>query len=276
MKQKILQLRNVSIEIESVKGRISLLKNISLNIDDGRTLALVGESGCGKTICALSILGLLPRNIRLGNGEVWFKDRLIAQRNQYSGNDLRGKHIAMIFQQPAGALNPVFNVGTQINDVLHDNLGLTRNSAELRSNELLNLVGFDNPEEISRLYPHQLSGGMAQRVMIAMALGCRPELIIADEPTTALDVIAQAKILRLLKDLQSNFRFALLFITHNIRIIPVLADDVAVMHRGKIVEFSDAKTLLSYPQHEYSTSLLNSSSLNPLNKTKAVESVVTS
>jgi len=252
-----------------------LLKNIDLNIDGGKTLALVGESGSGKTMCAFSILGLLPENIMLTNGEVWFKDRLIAEKNRYLGIDLRGKHIAMIFQQPAGALNPVFTIGTQINDVLQDNLGLTQKSAEIRSCELLNLVGFENPERTFRLYPHELSGGMAQRVMIAIALSCRPELIIADEPTTALDVIAQAKILRLLKDLQRNFGFALFFITHNIRIIPVLADEVAVMHKGEIVEFSDAKSLLTYPQHEYSTSLLNSCGLKSFKKVQAVESAIT-
>ena len=240
----LLEIKNVSVTLEkSDKTTTSILDNINLSINKNQRLALIGQSGSGKTITSRAILGLLPENMKISSGEFSLNNRIISHDDDSALENLRGKTVAMIFQEPHAALNPVFQVGTQLTDVIKVNLKLKRKVAKSRALNVLTQVGFSNPDEIYKMYPGQLSGGMAQRVLIAMALSCQPELIIADEPTSALDAITQSKILKLIFDLQEKFQFAFMIISHDIPLIKKYVDDVYIMKDGKIIYTGAIKNL---------------------------------
>ncbi len=257
-KKTLLEVRNLSVHIEHPNQNFFAIRDIFFNIQHGETLALVGESGSGKTMTALALMNLLPKWARVISGEIKFKGEVVAEAGKCTFERLRGKHVAMIFQEAQAALNPAFCVGTQIADVIQTHLKMRSKAVRKRVLELLKSVGFTNPNLVYKSYPHQLSGGMAQRVMIAMALSCHPELIIADEPTTSLDVTTQLQILKLIKNLQKEYQFALLLISHDIGLVSALADSILVMKTGNIIERGDAKLILTQPHHSYTRTLINS------------------
>lgn len=254
--EPLLSVKNLSVRFESDIRNPFRIQDVSFDIHSNETLAIVGESGSGKTVTALTLLGLLPTRAGIHNGEIRFQGKKVTEDGDLDFAELRGKHIAMIFQEAHAALNPAFSIGTQILDVVQTHQQLSTELARKRVLALLTAVGLANHH--FHAYPHQLSGGMAQRVMIALALSCQPELIIADEPTTALDVTTQIKILRLIKSLQKELHFALLLISHDISLVKVLADFILVMHNGRIVEKGVAGDLLSHPTQPYTQELLNS------------------
>ncbi len=233
---KLLEIKNLHNYFETRKGLIKAVNGVTLSIDEGRTLGVVGESGSGKSQTALSVLKLFEDNQRIYEGEVLLSGQNISDLSQKEMYRIRGNAISMIFQEPMTSLNPVFRIKRQIGEVLTLHQGMDKKQAEARSVEMLAAVKIPNPEEMANQYPHQLSGGMRQRVMIAMALACKPKLLIADEPTTALDVTIQAQILRLMNDLKRETDTAIMFITHDLGVINQIADDVAVMYCGQVVE----------------------------------------
>ncbi|MFQ5772329.1 MAG: ABC transporter ATP-binding protein, partial [bacterium] len=240
-------MKKLSVQINSSDHSFFAIQDMSFAMQSGETLALVGESGSGKTMTALALLGLLPKNACI-SGEIWFEKRNLTQEGKHACERLRGAQIAMVFQEPAAALNPVIRVGVQITDVIKTHLKVSHKWAKRHTLELLGQVGLCHPNSVYRSYPHQLSGGMAQRVMIAMALSCTPKLIIADEPTTALDVTTQTQILKLITYLQKQRQFALLLISHDISVVAALADSIIVMRNGRMVEKGRASQLLSHPR----------------------------
>ncbi len=232
---------------------------VSLTLDAGEVLGIVGESGSGKSLTALSILRLVPSPPgRIEAKAIRFMGRDLLALDERRMNEVRGADIAMIFQEPMSALNPVFTIGEQISETLRIHEGLDRNAARLRSLELLNKVGISNPEQRLSQYPHELSGGMRQRVMIAIALACRPKLLIADEPTTALDVTIQAQILSLLRDLQRELGMAVLLITHDLGVVAQVVDRVSVMYAGRVVEEGSVGAVFERPSHPYTRLLMES------------------
>jgi len=241
-----------------VGGRpVRAVDGVSFALEAGRTLGLVGESGSGKSLTAMSIMRLLPEPaVRVAGGRIAFDGVDLARAGEAEMRALRGRRIGMIFQEPSTALNPVMTVGDQVGEPLRVHLGLRRAEAARRAVELLKQVGIPAPAERARAYPHQLSGGMKQRAMIAMALACRPALLIADEPTTALDVTVQAQILALLDRLRRELGMALLLITHDLAVVAETCDEVAVMYCGRIVERGEARALFARPRHRYTTGLL--------------------
>ncbi len=254
----LLQIKNLSIECKQASGEVPLLKNLSINVWPGKTTALVGESGSGKSITALSILQLLPKSL-LVNGEILFTESLsfpLQTATQAQMNNIRGKKIGMIFQEPMSALNPLFTCGKQIMDVLQQHLSINRKEAKARALKLLHDVELPEPESIFSKYPHQMSGGQKQRIMIAMAISCNPSLLIADEPTTALDVLVQQSILRLLTKLQVKYQMAILLITHDLGVVAEMADDMYVLHKGSLVEQGLVSAILKHPSSDYTKSLL--------------------
>jgi peptide/nickel transport system ATP-binding protein len=232
---------------------------VSFSVEAGRTLGIVGESGCGKSVSALSIMGLVPRPPgRIAGGEILFEGRDLLKLDAAQLRALRGDRIAMIFQEPMSSLNPAFTVGDQIAEVLIRHRKYSKKKAKDRAVEMLRRVRMPEPERRYDDYPHRLSGGMRQRAMIAMALACEPRLLIADEPTTALDVTIQAQILELLRALREETGTAIILITHDLGVVAELADDVAVMYAGRIVEHAGVERLFSEPQHPYTIGLLGS------------------
>jgi len=252
----LLAIEGLEVGFETEAGPVPVVRGVDLRVEAGRTLALVGESGCGKSVTALSVLGLLDPPGRVRAGRILFRGRDLVPLPQEELRRVRGRHIAMVFQEPMTSLNPVFRVGDQIGEVLRIHLGMDANAARRESVALLDRVGIPSPERRVDSYPHELSGGMKQRVMIAMALACRPELLIADEPTTALDVTIQAQILALLRELQQEFGMAVLLITHNLGVVAHTAQEVAVMYAGRIVERSPVRELFEEPAHPYTRALL--------------------
>ena len=237
MADPILQIDDLRVVFGSGRSEQVAVDGVSLTLAAGEVLGVVGESGCGKSLTALSILGLVPKPTgRIQGGQILFNGKDLAQANEVEMNRIRGKDIAMIFQEPMTALNPVFKVGEQIAETIRVHEGVSREVARRRALELLERVGMSNPTQRIDQYPHELSGGMRQRVMIAIALACRPKILIADEPTTALDVTIQAQILALLKELQQEFGMAMMLITHDLGVVAQVADRVAVMYAGRIVE----------------------------------------
>jgi peptide/nickel transport system ATP-binding protein len=253
----ILELRDLSVEIVTDQGVIRPVDGIGFRLLSGKTLAIVGESGCGKSLTALAIMDLLdPAAARIPGGEIFFAGsdlRLLSRRERAA---LSGDRLAMIFQEPMSALNPSMTIGDQIGEVLIRHRGLGRGAALEEAVALLRQVGIPAPERRVHDYPHRLSGGMRQRAMIAMALACRPQLLIADEPTTALDVTVQAQILDLLRGLRDETGMALVLITHDLGVVAELADEVAVMYAGRIVERAPVAALFAEPQHPYTLGLL--------------------
>jgi len=243
-----------------VKGHVAkAVDNVSLAIAPGQTLGLVGESGCGKSVTAHSIIRLIPQPPgRIVSGKIYFEEDNLLEFTESQMRRIRGNRISMIFQEPMTSLNPVFPVGDQVGEVIRLHQKLSRKTTRDRVIEMFQLVGIPAPETRISDYPHQMSGGMRQRVMIAMALACNPKLMIADEPTTALDVTIQAQILDLMNKLKAETGASILFITHDLGVIAEMAQNVAVMYAGKIVEYTDAKTLFARPKHPYTIGLMES------------------
>lgn len=257
MNSLLLDVRNLSVVLKTGETDLPLISNVSFKIKDGEVFGLVGESGCGKTMTALSILGILPQNI-ISHGEILFNKKDILKLSEYEMRRLRGKDISMIFQEPMTSLNPVLSIGYQLKEAIRAHSDISKGDALAMSIELLKSVGIPTPESRINDYPHQLSGGMRQRVMIAMAISCNPSLLVADEPTTALDVTIQAQILELLQNLKVARKMAILFITHDLSIISEQADKVAIMYAGRIIELADVDELFYNPLHPYTRGLLNS------------------
>ena len=254
----LLDVRDLRTSFFSPQGEARAVDGISFSVDAGQTLGLVGESGCGKTMTALSILRLTPPAGRIVGGEIRFDGRNLLALTDAEMRGVRGNAIAMIFQEPMSSLNPVFTVGNQIAEAVRLHQGVSRQAARQRAIEMLKLVEIPEAERRVDEYPHQLSGGMRQRVMIAMALSCHPRVLIADEPTTALDVTIQAQILDLLAGLQQRFGMALILVTHDLGVVAERADEVAIMYAGRIVERADVRTLFAHPLHPYARGLLRS------------------
>jgi peptide/nickel transport system ATP-binding protein len=255
----LLAIDNLQVGFDGEAGRVRAVDGVSFSIDAGQTVGLVGESGCGKSVTAASILRLVPSppGVMLG-GEIRFDGRDILAMKREDLAALRGREIAMVFQDPMTSLNPVFTVERQMGEVLALRFGLGRAAAAERSVAMLRTVGMPDPEARLAVYPHELSGGMKQRVMIAMALLCEPRLLIADEPTTALDVTVQAQILHLMRELQRKTGAALLFITHDMGVIAEMCDTVVVMYAGRVVERRPVVNLFERPRHPYTRGLLGS------------------
>ncbi len=249
----LLDIRDLELRI----GAARILRRVSLQVEPGQIVGLVGESGAGKSMVGRVVLGIAPMNARVTQGEVIFAGRDITHLPDAERRPLLGRDIAFIPQNPMTALNPVVRIEPQITDVLRMHLGLNVATARARALELLQSVHLREPERVLRQYPHELSGGMRQRVLIAIAFACRPKLIIADEPTTALDVTVQKQILRLIRELQSQSGTALLFITHDFGVVAKLCDRVAVMHGGRILEWVASAQLFARPAHEYTRALLD-------------------
>jgi oligopeptide/dipeptide ABC transporter ATP-binding protein len=255
----LIQVKNLQTSFFTPEGEVRSVDGVSFEIGEGKTLGLVGESGCGKSVTSLSIMRLIssPPGQIVG-GEIYYRGRDLLKLNKEEMRKIRGNEISMIFQEPMTSLNPVFTVGNQIGEAIQLHQGLNKRDTRAKTIEMLRLVKIADPESRVDAYPHQLSGGMRQRVMIAMALSCNPNLLIADEPTTALDVTIQAQILELIKELQQKMGMALLLITHDLGVVAERADEVAIMYAGKIVERGSAEAIFARPLHPYTVGLLNS------------------
>ncbi|HBU00525.1 MAG: Oligopeptide/dipeptide ABC transporter, ATPase subunit [Thermotoga petrophila] len=251
-------MENLKTYFYTEDGVVKAVDGVSFEVREGETLGIVGESGSGKSVTSLSIMRLLDQNGKIVDGKIIFKGRNLLELSENEMRKIRGKEIAMIFQEPMVALNPVFTIGDQIMEaiILHQNV--SEKEARKMAIDLLRKVGIPEPEKRVDEYPHQLSGGMRQRAMIAMALSCRPSLLIADEPTTALDVTIQAQILELMKELQKEYGMAIILITHDMGVVAEMSDKVAVMYAGKVVEYGDVKTIFTEPKHPYTYALLES------------------
>lgn len=260
MSEKILEVKDLEVQFNTDRGTISAVKGVSFEMFKGKSLGIVGESGSGKSVTALAIMGLIPTPPgKISRGEINFKGKDLLKLNNSQMRKIRGNQIAMIFQEPMTSLNPVFTCGNQIEEVLalHQR-ELSPKDRKNKSIELLNLVGIPSPEKRIKEYPHQLSGGMRQRIMIAMSLACEPDILIADEPTTALDVTIQAQILDLMNKLQDELGMGIIMITHDLGVVAEMCDDVCVMYCGKIVEHAKVETLFEAPRHPYTQGLIDS------------------
>ncbi|MDI6891144.1 MAG: ABC transporter ATP-binding protein [Thermodesulfovibrionales bacterium] len=253
----LLKLKGLDIFFKSIRGPIKVVSSLSFEIEEAEVFGLVGESGCGKTLTALSIMGILPQNA-FAEGEIIFKGSNLLSLDKESMRRLRGKELSMIFQEPTTSLNPVLTAGYQVAEVLTTHTGLSKTEAMTNTIELFRAVKIPSPEIRIKEYPHQLSGGMRQRVMIAMAIACKPSLLIADEPTTALDVTIQAQILELIQRLREDMKMAVLLITHDLGIIAENAQRVAIMYAGRLMELMDVYELFNNPRHPYTVGLLES------------------
>ena len=252
-------MRGLRTHFASERGEVRAVDGVDLSLARGRTLGIVGESGCGKSVTALSIMGLVPQPPgRIAGGEVLFEGEDLLKLPVRRMRDLRGDQLSMIFQEPMTSLNPAFPVGEQVAEALLRHKNIDKKAAEQGAVEMLRRVRIPSPERRALDYPHQLSGGMRQRVMIAMALACNPKLLIADEPTTALDVTIQAQILELMQMLRAELGTAIILITHDLGVVSELADDVIVMYAGRVIERCAAERLFSEPQHPYTIGLLGS------------------
>lgn len=254
----LLEVKNITTEFKLKRGTVKAVDDISFSIDKGEILAIVGESGSGKSVTSLSIMGLLQKPGRISGGEILFKSEDLSKMSQKELQQIRGNKISMIFQEPMTSLNPVYRIKEQIMENIMTHMKISKKEALARTVEMLDTVGIPSPAERANDYPHQMSGGMRQRVMTAMALSCEPELLIADEPTTALDVTIQAQILELLYRMREKFHMAVLLITHDLGVVSEAADRVIVMYCGKIVEEADVKSLFAHPLHPYTVGLLKS------------------
>jgi len=252
----LLSVQGLTVGFGRTNDRVTALQDVSFTLRRGETLALVGESGSGKSLTALSIMGLLPAGAAIVAGQVMLDEDDLLRRTRNELVHTRGRRIAMVFQEPMTSLNPVVTIGRQLTEGMEFHLGTGRKQAEAKAIDLLGLVGLTNPEQRLRQYPHQLSGGMRQRVMIAMALACEPDLIIADEPTTALDVSIQAQIIDLMLALKARLGTAVLLITHDLGVVAEMADRIAVLYAGHVVEVAEATELFDAPRHPYTEGLL--------------------
>jgi oligopeptide/dipeptide ABC transporter ATP-binding protein len=255
----LLEIRDLQTSFFTSDGEVRAVNGVTFSIEAGKTMGLVGESGCGKSVTALSVIQLLTKGTgRIVGGEILYEGENIAAFSEERMRTIRGNDISMIFQEPMTSLNPVFSVGEQIAEAVRIHQKLGRREARNRAVEMLRLVKIAEPEKRLNDYPHQMSGGMRQRVMIAMALSCNPKLLIADEPTTALDVTIQAQILDLISELQEQLGMAVLMITHDLGVVAEQADEVAVMYAGKIIEHATPATIFANPRHPYTIGLMKS------------------
>jgi len=258
MAETLLEVKDLSTYFYTEEGTAKAVDGVDFEIGQNEVLGLAGESACGKTVTALSILRLVPAPGRIVSGQILYRGEDLLKYPEDRMRRIRGREISMVFQEPATSLNPVFTVGDQIVETLILHQELSRREARNKAVQMLDLVGIPSPESRIYDYPHNLSGGMAQRVMSAMALACNPSLLIADEPTTALDVTIQAQILELLKELQARFGMSILLITHNLGIIAQVSDRLAIMYAGKVVEYGKVDRILKAPAHPYTLGLLDS------------------
>jgi oligopeptide/dipeptide ABC transporter ATP-binding protein len=254
----LLEIKNLSVDFHLRRGVLTAVRDLSLSISEGETFGIVGETGCGKSVTALSILRLVPTPpARIAQGELIFEGEDLLRKTPRDMEKIRGRKISMIFQEPMTSLNPSLTVGAQIGECYQVHMGHSKKVARDFTEHVLQLVRLPSPHTLADRYPHELSGGMRQRVMIAMALACEPKLLIADEPTTALDVTIQAQIIELLKELQEKLKMALIFISHNLGVVARLCDRIGVMYAGSMVEQAEKKVLFTRPQHPYTIALLN-------------------
>ncbi|SFN39664.1 ABC transporter ATP-binding protein [Proteiniclasticum ruminis] len=256
--KKVLEVRNLKTHFFTDKGVVKAVDGVNFDLYEGKTLGIVGESGCGKSITSMSILKLIDKNGKIVEGSIMYGDKDIVQLPVEEMRKIRGNEISMIFQEPMTSLNPVFRIGDQIIESIKLHQDLSKQEAHDKAVNMLKLVGIPRAERVVYDYPHQLSGGMRQRAMIAMALACDPKVLIADEPTTALDVTIQAQILSLMNDLKEKTNTAIMLITHDLGVVAQMADDVIVMYSGKVVESAEVKELYGNPKHPYTQGLLES------------------
>jgi oligopeptide/dipeptide ABC transporter ATP-binding protein len=257
--EKILEVKNLHTSFFTDRGEVKAIENVNFDLYKGKTVGIVGESGCGKSVTSLSIMRLIPNPPgKIMSGEILYKGRDLLKLSMEEMRKIRGNEISMIFQEPMTSLNPVFTIGNQLVEAILLHQDLSKGEAINKAVEMLRLVGIPAPDKRIKDYPHQLSGGMRQRVMIAMALSCNPQILIADEPTTALDVTIQAQILDLLRDLQQKVGLSLMLITHDLGVVAEMAHEVVVMYAGKVVERAPVKEIFANPKHPYTRGLLNS------------------
>lgn len=259
MEKELLKVNKLKTSFYTSEGKVTAVNDVSFKVNEGKVLGIVGESGCGKSVTSMSIMRLLDDSIsKIEEGEIIFEGTDILKLSEKEMNKIRGNKLAMIFQEPMTSLNPVFTIGQQIGEAIKIHQGIKGKENKEKSIEMLNLVGIPMPEKIVNEYPHQLSGGMRQRVMIAMALSCKPKLIIADEPTTALDVTIQAQVLELMKKLSKDLKTSIILITHDLGVIAEMADEVIVMYAGKVVEECSVQNIFEKTKHPYTKGLLYS------------------
>jgi peptide/nickel transport system ATP-binding protein len=257
MDRPLLEVKNLSINFNLKRGTLMAVQNLSFSLSESETFGIVGETGCGKSVTSLSILRLIPSPPgEIARGEILFEGEDLLKKSPREMERIRGRKISMIFQEPMTSLNPSLTVGEQISECYRVHMGHSKKVARDCTEHTLALVHLPSPKTLADRYPHELSGGMRQRVMIAMALACQPKLLIADEPTTALDVTIQAQILELLKELQEKLKMALIFISHNLGVVARLCDRIGVMYAGSMVELAEKKALFTRPQHPYTIALL--------------------
>lgn len=258
MISKVMHVENLQVGIKDEDKDIAIVNGISFHLNKAETLGIVGESGCGKSMTSLSLMGLLPPGVIWQDGNIQVGDLHFKQFNNKDWRKVRGKKISMIFQEPMSSLNPVYTIGSQIVEMVLSHESVSKKIAKDRALEMLKLVGIPRPEQVLNDYPHQLSGGMRQRIMIAIALACNPEILIADEPTTALDVTIQAQILELMKSLQEKLHMSIVLITHDLGVVSEMCDRVIVMYAGEIVEEANVVNLFDSPKHPYTQGLMES------------------
>ncbi len=254
----LLEVNDLRTSFFTPEGEVKAVNGVSFSVEKGKTLGIVGESGCGKSITSLSIMRLLGETGTIVGGDIRLRGEDLLSKSEREMRQMRGKDMSMIFQEPMTSLNPVYTVGEQIAEALRIHEGMNRRAALNKAVEMIDRVGIPSPRARVRQFPFELSGGMRQRIMIAMALACNPSLLIADEPTTALDVTIQAQILELMKKLQEDFHTTILLITHDLGVVAEMCDQVAVMYAGKIVEYADVETLFETPRHPYTKGLIDS------------------
>ena len=258
MAEKILDIKDERLSFFTPVGEVKALNGVSFSMEQGEVLGIVGESGSGKSVTAYSIMGLTAHPGKLVGGSVWFNGHQIDQMTEKDFRKIRGNEVSIIFQDPMTSLNPVYTIGDQIEEVILLHTDKTKAEAKARSRELLELVGINEPDKRLKQYPHELSGGMRQRVMIAIALACEPKLLIADEPTTALDVTIQAQILELMMELREKLGMSIIMITHDLGVVAQLCEKIAVMYAGHIVEYGTTDEIFYNPSHEYTKGLIKS------------------
>ena len=259
MDNKLLEVKNLQVSIKTYRGEVQAVRDVSFSIEKGEVFCIVGESGCGKSVTAQTLMKLNPSPpTMIKNGEILLNGKDIVPMNKHEMKSIRGREISMIFQDPMTSLNPVYKIGKQVGEGLRLHRGYSKQEALKRATELLDLVGIPEPEKRVNEYPHQFSGGMRQRVMIAIALACEPKLLIADEPTTALDVTIQAQILELMQELRQKLGMSIIMITHDLGVVASMCERIAVMYAGHIVEYGTADEIFYEPKHEYTKGLINS------------------
>lgn len=255
---KLLEVKNLKTYFDTASGTVKSVDGVAFELDYEKTLGIVGESGCGKSVTSSTIMRLLPKNGKIVEGEILFEGNDLTKYTDKEMLGVRGKQISMIFQDSMTSLDPVFTIGSQVMEVIRAHNKLSKEEIRKRAVEVLKQVGIPDAENRLDAYPHEFSGGMRQRVIIAMAIACKPKLIIADEPTTALDVTVQAQVLNLLKDLKTEMKTSVILVTHNLGVVWEMCDDVMVMYAGKTVEYTNVKNLYASPRHPYTWGLLNS------------------